>query len=229
MNLSAPRLFQLDRSTGILDLQLLNPPNPGVQGDEGDPVVVSVLLPDAAQGNLTVWFGDTNKIFPIVDPRWIVMECLFSRSELPPLGGTYSVYWEYGGQFSPRVGVTLIDSMASFMPRHNACILGVYPPRSAQSPSLIDVWAVPGYRSLLKSDPVVKPIEGNPPADVDLKVMWAPFGGEINEIGEISYSVASDRWNVDLHRDCVSLQRSDLILIQSGGAGNQMLNFVILL
>lgn len=229
MNLSAPRLFQFD-GNGRLDLQCLNPPNPGNQGDEGDPVIVSVLLPDSTEESLTVWIGDTvNKTFPIADPGRLVIDCPFKRSELPPSNGTYDVSFEYGSQRSPPVSVTLIDSMAPFVPKHVANVHGVYPPASDQNPCLIDVWIVPEFRLLMKNDPIIKPIANDVRSDVDLEIIWNSFVGESKEVGGITYKAAQDQWSVELALDCLTLQRSDFLLIQSTRAVEQFLSFTILL
>lgn len=228
MKLTAPRLFQRD-SNGLLDLQFLNPPNPGNQGDEGDPVVVSILLPDSSENQIIVWFGSASKTFPIRNPRRVVIDCAFLRSELPPSGNAYDVYYQYGGQRSPTVAVGLIDSMAPFVPRHTVQVSGAYAPGSTQHPTLIDVWVVPSFRLLLKSDPVIVPIGAESPVDVALKIAWQPFAGGVNDVGDIAYDANSGQWQVKLNQPCLSLQRSDVIVVQSIVASQQTLDFSLLL
>jgi hypothetical protein len=228
MTLTAPRLFQRD-SNGLLDLQFLNPPNPGNQGDEGDPVVVSVLLHDSNEKQVIVWFGSVSKTFPIVNPRRVVIDCVFLRSELPPAGNSYDVSYQYGGQRSPAVTVTLIDSMALFAPRHIVKTNGVYPAGSRQRPSLVDVWAVPSFRLLLENDPIIAPVGALASADAALKIVWKPYGGEASDVGEIVYDAGGGQWSVALKQPCLTLERSDLLVVQSVVTSQQMLNFSLLL
>lgn len=228
MKLTAPRLFQQD-SNGLLDLQYLNPPNPGNQGDEGDPVVVSVLLPNTNGGDVIVWFGSTSKTFPIVNPQRLVIDCAFLRSDLPPSGNTYEVYFEYGSQRSPTVSVDLIDSMSPFVPRHIVNANGVYLPGTAERPSLIDVWAVPSFRLLLKNDPIIAPVGPVPFTDAALKIVWMPYAGGANEVGDIKYDADSGNWSVSLDQPCLTLQRSDLVVVQSIVESPQTLDFSLLL
>ncbi|HEX7682926.1 MAG TPA: hypothetical protein VF446_05215 [Trinickia sp.] len=228
MKLTAPRLFQ-QSSEGVIDLQTLNPPDPGNQGDEGDPVVVSILLPDSQENQVTVWMGDVSKTFPVMNARRLVIDCAFLRSELPPLGNVYDVSYEYGGQRSPAVDIRLIDSMAPFVPRHMFVVEGVYPAGSMQSPSVISVWSIPSFRLLLKNDPIIEPFGANPAADVALKLVWKPFGVEGIEVGDIAFDAGLAKWRVNLSEKCLTLQRSDLILVQSIVARTQTLGFSLLL
>lgn len=228
MKLTAPRLFQRD-GNGLLDLQCLNPPNPGNQGDEGDPVIVSVLLPDSSRNQVTVCFGSASKTFPIVNPRRVVIDCAFLRSELPPSGNTYDVSYQYGGQRSPAVTVNLVDSTAPFVPRHIVKAYGVYPPGSPQRPSLIDAWVVPSFRLLLQNDPVIVPLTAPPSVDAALKIVWMPYGGGASEVGDIAYEAGVGQWRVSLHQACLTLQRSDSIVVQNILASQQTLDFSLLL
>lgn len=228
MILTAPRLFQRDVN-GILDLQLLNPPSEGNQGDQGDPVVVSVLLPDALNSHLTVWFGGSSKLFPIANPSVTVLDCSFKRSELPPAGVTYDVSYEYGGERSPAVSVDLRDSMASFMPRHLFEADGIYPAGSIQTPRLIDVWAVPAFRLLLQNDPLIAPTATSLAVDVALRIVWKSLAGAALEVGEIAYSAARDQWSLSLHQACLTLQRGDMVAIESVVESEQTLQFSLLL
>ncbi|MGN6315209.1 hypothetical protein [Trinickia sp.] len=228
MTLTAPRLFQLD-SHNQLDLQFLNPPNPGNQGDEGDPVVVSVLLPDSNAKYVIVTFGSKSKKFPIANPSRVVIDCPFLRSELPPTGNSYDVSYECGGQHSPAVTVNLIDSMAPFVPRYIVKANGVYPAGSRLHPSVIGVWAVPSFRLLLQNDPIIVPVGEPPSSDAALKIVWKPYGGEAGDVGDIVYDAGGGQWNATLKNPCLTLERSDLILVQSIVTSQQMLNFSLLL
>lgn len=228
MKLTAPRLFQ-QSGEGVIDLQTLNPPDPGNQGDEGDPVVVTILLPDSREKQITVWVGGVSKTFPIVNARRLVIDCVFLRSELPPLGAVYGVSYEYGGQRSPVVDIRLIDSMAPFAPRHMFFVDGVFPAGSTQRPSVISVWSIPSFRLLLKNDPIIEPFGVNPKADVALKIVWKPFGVEGIDVGDIEFDAGLAQWRVNLSGKCLTLQRSDLILVQSIVARTQTLSFSLLL
>lgn len=224
MNLIAPRLFQC--CNGILDLQCLNPPNSGGFGDEGDPVVVSVLLPSVAkaQENLTVYFGSSvSKTFTIGNPELIVMDCPFNRSELPVCGETYDVYFEYAKSTSAVVSVSLVDSMDSFVPRYIYSADGFY------AQGVIDVWVVPSFRLLLKNDPVIRPVE-KLGEDVALTLAYVTAAGiGPSEIGAISYDAAKAQWDVELNQDSVTLQKGDLIVMQNANASGQELSFSMLL
>ncbi|GAB1584755.1 hypothetical protein [Phyllobacterium phragmitis] len=224
-NLSLPRLFQAPGQ--VLDLQKLNPPDPHIQGDQGDPVVVSVLLPDASEDTVTVWFGSVQKQFPIPNPKLVVLDCLFQRNELPPAGATYEVYYEYGGQQSPYLDIQLIDSSShTAIPRHSFTACGMWAAATSQIPTPVDAWLLPIGRILLKDDPVIKPVtEKTPDEDVTLKIVRKPSGGSGREVGEVIFDQAQAQWSVNLYQESLTLQEADLLLVQNSEETTQFLGF----
>jgi len=217
--LPAPRLFQAP--DGILDLQTLNPPDPYVVNDQGDPVVVSVLVPYGGSGKVVVWFGEVSNTVEISDSKLVIQDVCFARDQLPALGQLYDVYYEYGGSRSQRVEVTLIDSGSEGMasPRHACSLYGTY------AAGLVDAWVVPGSRNLTKADPVIRQISGGTPRDgASVTILWKSGVGFFNKIGDITFR--KNGWNINFESEVVSLRRSDVLAFMVL-EGNIFLNFSI--
>jgi hypothetical protein len=207
--LSRPRLFQAPE--GILDLAELNPPNPNLAGDKGDPVIVSVLVPYGASGEVVAWFGQKSKNFPVADPKWVIQDIPFYKDELASPGQA-DVYYEYGGARSPSVQVSLIDSGCGVrsLARHTRTLYGTY------SAGLVDAWVVPMRRDLRKVDALIRPIlGGSPKAGACIDILLQSGGGAFNEVGKITYN--GDGWTVDFDQEVLSLDRSDVLALQVPG------------
>jgi hypothetical protein len=217
--LPAPRLFQAP--DGILDMQNLNPPDPQVENDQGDPVVVSVLVPYGGSGKIIVWFGGVSKSVDISDPKWVVQDVCFERGHLPAIGQQYNVYYEYGGSRSRNVNVKLIDSGIEriALPRHACSFFGTY------AAGLVDAWVVPDSRDLKKSDPVIRQISGGCPSDgASVTILWKSGTGIFNQVGEIAFRQGA--WEINFASEVLPLRRSDVFVFLVC-EGNTFLNFSI--
>lgn len=217
--LPSPRLFQAQG--GVLDLQSLNPPNPNIGNDPGDPVVVSVLVPYGATGEVVVWFGDNNSLnFPVTDSKRVVQDVCFRKDQLPAPGQSYNVRYQFGGKSSNPVSVTLIDSGNAPPPttaRHARSLFGTY------AAGAVDAWVIPAPRKLLKADPVIRSIAGGHPKEgTSLEVRWLPESGDPSQIGKISYQ--QNEWSIKLDQDGLLLSRLDILALQTS-ADETFLNF----
>lgn len=216
--LPAPRLFQVQK--GVLDLQSLNPPNPNIVNDPGDPVVVSVLVPYGETGEVVVWFGDKSQNFPVTDPKRVVQDVCFRKDQLPAPGQSYDVYYEYGGNSSHHVPIMLTDSGDAPSPaiaRHACSLFGTY------AMGVVDAWVIPEPRKLLRTDPVIRSITGGRPGEgASLTVLWQPGGGNPGAIGEIVYR--QNAWSITLDHDDLPLNRLDILALQTR-ADETFLNF----
>lgn len=207
--LPSVRLFQA--TDGVLDLQCLNPPNPDIDNDPGDPVVVSVLVPYGKTGELVVWFGDKSQNFPVSDSKRVVQDICFPKDRLPTPGQRYEVYYEFDGKRSDPIQVTLIDSggMPPIVARHTCSLLGFY------AKGVVDAWAIPAPRKLIKTDPVIRSIAGGSPCrGASVTVLLQSGTGKTDKIGEIAYR--QNEWSVTLDQDVMQLNRSDILALQAG-------------
>lgn len=204
------RLFQIQN--GVLDLQCLNPPNPEIANDPGDPVVVSILVPYGAAGEVVVWFGDKSRNFPISDSKRVVQDVIFRKDQLPEIGQRYNVYYEFGGNKSDPVQVMLTDSgnaPPATIARHTCSLFGGY------AAGVVDAWVVPASRTLLKTDPVIRSITGGNPSEGTSVAVLRQSGNERpSEIGEIVYR--RNEWLVTLDQDAVQLNPLDILALQAG-------------
>jgi len=211
------RLFQV--IDGVLDLQQLNPPNPDIGNDPGDPVVVSVLVPYGEKGEIVVWFGDKSQNFPVSDPKRVVQDVCFTKDQLPAPGQRYEVYYEFGGKRSNPVQVTLIDSSSvpPIVARHTCSLFGNY------AKGVVEAWVIPAPRTLTRDDPVVRAIPGGSTQDGTSVALLLQSGtGQPSEIGEIVYR--QSEWCVTLDRDVTQLSRSDILALQAA-TDRTFLNF----
>ncbi len=211
------RLFQA--IDGVLDLQQLNPPNPDIGNDLGDPVVVSVLVPYGEKGEVVVWFGDKSQNFPVSDSKRVVQDVCFTKDQLPAPGQRYGVYYEFGGKQSNPVQVTLIDSdsVRPIVARHTCSLFGTY------AKGVVEAWVIPAPRTLTRADPVVRSIPGGSAQDgTSLALLLQSGADEPSAIGEIVYR--QSEWLVTLDRDVTQLSRSDVLALQAG-TDRTFLNF----
>jgi hypothetical protein len=210
-----PWLFQAP--DGTLDLQTLS---------GGDPVVVSVFLPDAAAGdNVIVHFGSKTQSFTVADPDKQIQDVLFPADTLPVTGRTHDIWYEWGKVTSATVSVELIDSADALSPRlHYVRMSGIYPPGS------IDAWIVPrAYHISPGTSPIVKSLGGaNPSGDMLLPITRTRIGDDPVSIGRLSYTVSTEEWTVEINED-EYLLRADLLCIRLPGESPESLSFSVAL
>lgn len=201
-DLVPPEVFQAPAN--VLDLTTLNP---------GDPVVVSVFLRDASDGEpFTVFFGDKSKPAHVVKSgRYIHDVMLEIEQDLPPVGQPYDVYYSFRGVSSPSISVTLVDSSSDSYARrlHQFGFFGSY------AAGLMDSWLVPAMYQLGADTPSVWPVGDRRPTNerLDLQITRRSGGLVCKPIGTISYTADTESWRVCLLEE-VELQRGDLLGIE---------------
>lgn len=215
--LPSVRLFQA--TDGVLDLQRLNPPNPDIVNDPGDPVVVSVLVPYGQGGEVVVWFGDKSQNFPVNDSKRAVQDICFTKDRLPAPGQCYDVYYEFGGKRSEPVQITLIDSgeRPPVVARHTCSLFGTY------AKGVVAAWVIPAPRTLTSADPVIRSVPGGSPSEgASLALLLQSEASQPARIGEIVYG--HDEWSITLDQEVMQLNRSDVLALQAS-ADRTFLNF----
>lgn len=214
--LPSVRLFQAP--DGVLDLQRLNPPNPDVGNDPGDPVVISVLVPYGVTGEVVVWFGDKSLNFPVSDSKRVVQDICFRKDQLPAPGQAYDVSYEFGGKRSRPVSITLLDSGNAplAVARHTCSVFGIYA-------GVVDAWVIPSPRKLLSTDPLIRSVApGNPREGTSIAILRQSGAGDPDRIGEIVYR--QNEWAVTLDHDVLQLSRWDVLALRTS-ADRSFLNF----
>jgi hypothetical protein len=188
---------------GVLDIVRLNP---------GDPVVVSVFLKDAKAGeNLSVYFGGNGKSVDVSSPNRFVHDVLFSIAELPPVGKSYQVYYEFRDTKSPKTTINLVDSGTQLpTPRlHISSFSGTY------SPGFLDAWVVPMSYELTTELPVIGSIgeEFVNKEDIMLSISRRNELIGTAAIGSIRYSADEGGWSVNIFEN-VRIERGDVLSIE---------------
>ncbi|PMS37270.1 hypothetical protein B0G57_11740 [Trinickia symbiotica] len=178
--------------------------------DPRDPVVVSVLLPDAvADEHFVVTFGDTEKDAKAGSARRFVNDVLFQRNELPALSDSCVVSCSFR-DLSSQVTIALRDSSsASASCMHAGSFYGTY------VSGFLDAWVLPTDCRLLRDAPVIRTMGpaarvSNPPT---LPIGRRTPTDQTSQIGEITFDADVHEWKIDIFDD-VDLQTGDLLSIE---------------
>jgi hypothetical protein len=197
LQLPLPWLFQAPEQT--LDLLAINP---------GDPVVVSVFLPNPTKGeSYSVTFGGVSKPCQVDDTKLAIYDVTFALDELPPVGQFYEVYYSFRGVSSPKLQIELVDGLRYFViPRLHLCSLaGTY------AAGLLDAWVVPAAYRLTQDTPVVHSRDTVAPAPGVAIEIQRQMGGQMVRIGAIGYVVGTG-WVASIDAP-VELATGDLLAL----------------
>jgi hypothetical protein len=140
-----------------------------------------------------------------------VHDVLFSIAELPPVGQSYQVYYEFRDKKSPETTINLIDSKTQLpAPRlHISSFSGTY------TPGFLDAWVVPMSYELTTELPVIGPI-GEASVNMEDIMLSINRRNELigtTVIGSIGYSADEGAWSVNIFKN-VQIERGDVLSIE---------------